>query len=338
MKNKKHIAMRCTQEQFEAIKPKLKGLKIEDLSSFEDCPFLTNNLRGEKDLISNIGSHDAQSRGREYVEQWNEKVFLEACGIETTPTLEEVKEYFKDAEIVECLYTKEKYNITNSIIRSDRAGYFEAWFEEKSDYCRLYKNLEYAKILTYKKIMKHNFPKDKTIVCNEKHTPEQHKEIMKMCIDYDVPVFEKTWDFNNDPEFEFLIWDGESVFKCKARHKKDYSVSLSEFKAFIRGEGKIEQPKWVRPLFNANAIFWKKWKLEHAMKSWADFHNKLDGFVPDWNDKYQDKHGLVLCKNQIKKDYYIVCNYFIFQISVSSKQRAEEMYNEFKDELDDIKW
>lgn len=91
MKNKKHIAMRCNQEQFEAIKPKLEGLKIEDLSSFEDCPFLTNNLRGEKDLISNIGSHDTQSRGREYVEQWNEKIFLEACGIET-PKFEITKE------------------------------------------------------------------------------------------------------------------------------------------------------------------------------------------------------------------------------------------------------
>lgn len=160
-----------------------------------------------------------------------------------TPTLEEVKERYKDAEIVECLYTKEKYNITNSMIRSDREGYFEAWFEEKSDYCRLYKNLEYAKILTYKKIMKHNFPKDKTIVCNEKHTFEQHKKIMKLCIDYEVPVFSETWDFNNNPELEFLIWDGESVFKCNERHKKDYSVSLSEFKAFIRGEGKLDYDK-----------------------------------------------------------------------------------------------
>lgn len=90
---------------------------------------------------------------------------------------------------------------------------------------------------------KSNFPKDKTIVCNEKHTPEQHKEIMKMCIDYEVPVFSETWDFNNDPEFEFLIWDGESVFKCNERHKKDYSVSLSEFKAFIRGDGKLDSDK-----------------------------------------------------------------------------------------------
>lgn len=41
---------------------------------------------------------------------------------------------------------------------------------------------------------------------------------------------------------------------------------------------------------------------------------------------------------RVKNGIGISLNSFIFQISVSSKQRAEEMYNEFKDEIDEIKW
>lgn len=66
------------------------------------------------------------------------------------PTLEEVKEYFKNAEWVECMFDKKPYNITEGEIVCDNLNRYEALFMDNS-YCRLQKNGEYAKILTYKK-------------------------------------------------------------------------------------------------------------------------------------------------------------------------------------------
>lgn len=78
------IAMRCTQQQFEEIKPKLKGVRIYDADfyRYSRSPYLTNNLSGEKGVISNIPEHYKSDYSRETYEEWNERIFLEACGIE----------------------------------------------------------------------------------------------------------------------------------------------------------------------------------------------------------------------------------------------------------------
>lgn len=77
------IAMKCTQEQFDAIKPKLTGLKVKNISSFSDCDYLVNNLAGERKLISNVTYHAKTDHNRVVHEEWNEDVFLKSCGIET---------------------------------------------------------------------------------------------------------------------------------------------------------------------------------------------------------------------------------------------------------------
>lgn len=77
------IAMRCTQEQFDAIIPKLKGLEIEDIKPFTDCKYLVNNLGGEAKVISNFRGYAKICFDREVHEEWNEEIFLKACGIET---------------------------------------------------------------------------------------------------------------------------------------------------------------------------------------------------------------------------------------------------------------
>jgi hypothetical protein len=147
MKNKQNIAMRCNQEQFESIKPKLErfGSRIKDVHDFESCPYLTNNLRSEW-LVSNIGSHDKNCRDRIVHEQWNEKVFLEACGIETTPTLEEVKEYFKNAEKLQDNCDGEEFYLGEVYCLSDRF-----WSKDiNGRSCCLWDNKGYAKIISYK--------------------------------------------------------------------------------------------------------------------------------------------------------------------------------------------
>jgi len=78
---KKAIAMKCTQKQFDAIKGKLVGCKIGNITSFFNHFYLVNNNCGEQNLINNIPNTNRFPR--EIYETWNEQIFLDACGIET---------------------------------------------------------------------------------------------------------------------------------------------------------------------------------------------------------------------------------------------------------------
>ncbi len=78
---KKPIAMKCTKEQFDAIKYKLVGCEIEFMGSFEIYEYLTNIYNGYS--VSNILENWKNSNNREVHETWNEEIFLNACGIET---------------------------------------------------------------------------------------------------------------------------------------------------------------------------------------------------------------------------------------------------------------
>ena len=88
------IAMLCNKEQFEAIKPKLKGIVINSVNRFDYYPYLTNT-DGNSDTINNItkkGFGYLWRRFENIYETWNERIFLEACGIETEETFEITKE------------------------------------------------------------------------------------------------------------------------------------------------------------------------------------------------------------------------------------------------------
>ena len=86
--------MLCNKEQFEAIKPKLKGIVINSVNRFNYYPYLTNT-DGNSDTINNItkkGFGYLWRRFENIYETWNERIFLEACGIETEETFEITKE------------------------------------------------------------------------------------------------------------------------------------------------------------------------------------------------------------------------------------------------------
>lgn len=73
--------MKCNQEQFDAIKEKLNGM-YRMIGRFENFTYLiTNYYEGEKH-ISNTGN-PTKFKGHTIYETWNEKIFLDACGIET---------------------------------------------------------------------------------------------------------------------------------------------------------------------------------------------------------------------------------------------------------------
>lgn len=81
------IAMRCTQEQFDAIRPKLEkhGLKAKDLSRFSNMPYLINYRFKE---INSITNYSVYNNWEEYYginhvyHDWDENIFLRACGID----------------------------------------------------------------------------------------------------------------------------------------------------------------------------------------------------------------------------------------------------------------
>lgn len=75
--------MKCSQIEFDAIHPKLKGLEVTKITMFEKHGYLTNSFQGHKGVISNIGL-DLANYGRAVHHEWNENTFLEACDIKPT--------------------------------------------------------------------------------------------------------------------------------------------------------------------------------------------------------------------------------------------------------------
>ena len=88
------IAMLCNQEQFDAIKPKLEGLFLNNPSSFNEYPYLVNYNGGDYSI------NTVNKKGFKYLwdgiikiyETWNEQIFLEACGIKTEKQMKITKE------------------------------------------------------------------------------------------------------------------------------------------------------------------------------------------------------------------------------------------------------
>lgn len=154
----KAISMKCTQEQFKSIKPKLIGLEDFSNNDFENFPYLTSPLN--KNHWVNNHNKSTMVKTREVFETWDEKVFLEACGIETKPSIKEVKEYFKNAKEVECLGDKKKYNIENfnCFYYHDEANKdfninvsLKDFPKHSSNFAWIYSpKLGYAKIISYK--------------------------------------------------------------------------------------------------------------------------------------------------------------------------------------------
>lgn len=77
--------MRCTEKQYRKIEGKIKHLYLSRLEEYDpEYPYLSNLYSGQE---NRIGFNDKWLMTKEKVfEEWNEKVFLEACGIETEKT------------------------------------------------------------------------------------------------------------------------------------------------------------------------------------------------------------------------------------------------------------
>lgn len=100
-----------------------------------------------------------------------------------------------------------------------------------------------------------------------------------------------------------------------------------------------EVDAWKEPQLRSDLpiLITDKAMLLIRMQSWADYHNKLDGFAADWKDDRRYKYGLCI--------YQGICcgiatfndeNYFLFQISVSSEDRAKQMMDYFQKDIQSL--
>jgi len=67
------IAMRCTQEQFESIKDRIK-CEIYDLGNFKEFPYLINDYFERVTNLQNTGN-----KNRKVYETFDAEIFLKAC-------------------------------------------------------------------------------------------------------------------------------------------------------------------------------------------------------------------------------------------------------------------
>ena len=98
------IAMRCTEEQFKTIKPKLKGLNIF-ITPWENKMYLINDLNDSL-YIANC-ENIITKKERKLYETWDEATFLKACGIEVD-TYTVSKDFILEAHESACSTWKSK--------------------------------------------------------------------------------------------------------------------------------------------------------------------------------------------------------------------------------------
>jgi hypothetical protein len=105
------ISMRCTKEQFEEIKPILEanGCKIVDIDEFEVFVYLINCRYGMENIITNYQSKSLNSIS--VYEEWNAKIFLDACGITT-----EKERGITITHVKDMVETENQYDVASRIV------------------------------------------------------------------------------------------------------------------------------------------------------------------------------------------------------------------------------
>ena len=148
------IAMKCTQEQFEAIKPKLKEIgKMGDLLfAFKNNNlYLVNNYDGEP-FYFDISYCDDYTR--KVHEEWDEEIFLKACGVEVESLEQQLQKAEAEVKRLQSLIEEEnKIKIgdwalelhSNNIIKATENS--SILYLNSKEYCKKITNTELIKLL-----------------------------------------------------------------------------------------------------------------------------------------------------------------------------------------------
>lgn len=109
------IAMKCNLEQFNKIKHKFKD--TSEMSMYEEF-FIVNNYAGQELVLGNFKTYD-NDNARIFYPIWNQKTFLESCGIEEEENeVVEVIWKLKDLEYrIEGDHKWRRWDIQNTDVR-----------------------------------------------------------------------------------------------------------------------------------------------------------------------------------------------------------------------------
>ena len=99
-----------------------------------------------------------------------------------------------------------------------------------------------------------------------------------------------------------------------------------------------EVDAWKEPMFRSDVRMelTDKAMLLIRMQSWADYHNKLDGFAADWGVLEQSKYGIEIRDKGVKIDDHQSHNFYLFQICVKSDARAKQMLDYFNGDIQSL--
>lgn len=200
------IAMACTKKQYKSIASKLNQFETNGAHDIEEYNYLTNsyNERGFVN-IGTINKKTFPNHNVEWIETWNEATFLKACGIDVTPSLEEVKKHFENAkEVKDCVDT--------SIINIDTIRWNEKFTrcvicDSNSDlgYTELYylNENQYAEIISHKD----TYTVDKEFIKEAYDNPELLKDKFPSVFVSDIiPQVNKWYWMNcNTVEDDYLV-------------------------------------------------------------------------------------------------------------------------------------
>jgi len=98
---------------------------------------------------------------------------------------------------------------------------------------------------------KHTFPAKFSIICNDTLDFEELRELVKVCINNDVPIMDETLSNLSDCDYPYMFWDGdeETITQSRSLEEEDNDVIVVSPKTFLQyAKGEIEFTKPTPPI------------------------------------------------------------------------------------------
>ncbi len=257
----KPIAMRCTQEQFDAIKPKLEkieGVIIGGIDSFDFMEYLVNNRGGDALDITNLCKNS--DFYREWHEEWDEDKFLEYCGVEVgLPKKWYVKVTDENREILNnwrksvCDNGWKDYIMLDNcrVISEKYDGSYCAYWDEEYYTERYYQEITTEQFIKY--VLKDNKPKE----TNQMKTKVKATEVLEIhsiaCLGWKVKIAGFLKRTDSEQNIEFTQDEVNEMFDAATKEQKPVLERIF---------GKQEAIKWDEIKTGSKVMI--KWDGQHC--------------------------------------------------------------------------
>lgn len=259
----KPIAMRCTQEQFDAIRPKLekiKGICHKQISGWTSKDYLVNNADGEELTLVNLSWWAKNCYGRTAFEEWDEDKFLEYCGVEVgLPNKWYVKVTDENREILNnwrrsvCDEGWENYIMISGcrVISEKHDGSYCAYFDDEALTILHHQEITTEQFIKY--VLKDNKPKE----TNQMKTKVKATEVLEIhsiaCMKWQAKMLAYLGRIDSEQNIEFTKSEVEEMFKAATKEQKPVLERIF---------GKQDPIKWDEIKTGSKVMI--KWDSQHC--------------------------------------------------------------------------